>query len=160
RQTFALRRTSEEVARRSGCPRIPVSSGASLGVACPNVTEWWTCHFATCAAGALRDEELPGLFQQLIERINREASVQEAGEIWTATYVLMGLRYTAEETESLMRGVQTMSESVTVQAILQRGREQGKLQEAVALLMKLGRKKLGAPEQKVINLIDGISDLS
>jgi hypothetical protein len=37
----------------------------------------------------LKDEELPGLFQQLIERINREASVEEAGEIWMSTYVLM-----------------------------------------------------------------------
>jgi hypothetical protein len=52
-----------------------------------------------------------------------------------------------------------MSESVTFQAILPRGFEQGRLQEAVALLMKLGRKRVAPPEPKTISLIDGISDL-
>ena len=47
----------------------------------------------------------------------------EAGEIWTATYVLMGLRYTAEETETLLQGVRAMTDSVTFQAILEEVRK-------------------------------------
>jgi hypothetical protein len=71
----------------------------------------------------------------------------------------MGLRYTVEETESLLRGVLTMKESVTFQAILeqglekglQQGLERGKLQEAIKVLMKLGRKRFGPTERRFID---------
>jgi len=41
--------------------------------------------------------------------------------LWTATYVLMGLKYPSAFTEQLLRGVRQMKESVTYQAILAEG---------------------------------------
>jgi hypothetical protein len=49
-----------------------------------------------------------------------------------------------------------MSESVTFQAILERG----KLQEAVKLLMKLGRNRFGPAEPSVSTSIEQVTDLS
>jgi predicted transposase YdaD len=112
----------------------------------------------------LNNEELPRLVQQLIDRVDREASVKEAAELWTATHVLMGLRYSAEETDLLLRGIRAMRESVTFQAILKEGREQGlesgKLEEAIKLLMKLGLKRFGTAEPSVSTTIDQITDLN
>jgi predicted transposase YdaD len=81
---------------------------------------------------------------------------------------LMGLSYSTEETETLLRGVRAMNESVTFQAILEQGREQGReqgleqgrLQEAVALLFKVGRKQFGAASPSVVTSIEQITDLS
>jgi predicted transposase YdaD len=80
----------------------------------------------------------------------------------------MGLSYSTEETETLLRGVRAMNESVTFQAILEQGREQGReqgleqgrLQEAVALLLKVGRKQFGAASPSVVTSIEQITDLS
>jgi predicted transposase YdaD len=80
----------------------------------------------------------------------------------------MGLSYSTEETETLLRGVRAMNESVTFQAILEQGREQGReqgleqgrLQEAVALLFKVGRKQFGAASPSVVTSIEQITDLS
>jgi predicted transposase YdaD len=91
------------------------------------------------------------------ERIEREAAPEDAGALWTATYVLMGLRYNRELTAALLRGVRAMKESVTYQAILEEGREvgielgreegreEGRVQEARALLLRLGQRRFGAP---------------
>jgi predicted transposase YdaD len=40
----------------------------------------------------LRIDELPRLVEQVVARIDQEASALEAAELWTATYILMGLR--------------------------------------------------------------------
>src|SRR5207249_1608460 len=38
---------------------------------------------------------LPGVIRRMEQRVRREASPEEAGRLWTATYVLSGLRYRA-----------------------------------------------------------------
>jgi predicted transposase YdaD len=103
-------------------------------------------------------------------RIAREASPQVAGELWTATYVLMGLRYKVEQIETALVGVLDMKESVTFQAILaegrkegrkegrEEGREEGKVQEARDLLIRLGRERLGRPTDSNVKRIEGITD--
>jgi predicted transposase YdaD len=100
---------------------------------------------------------LPGVVRRMAERIDREAAPEDAGALWTATYVLMGLRYPRELTATLLRGVRAMKESVTYQAILEEGREvglelgreegreEGRVQEARALLRRLGERRFGPP---------------
>ena len=121
-------------------------------------------------------DEVPRLVQQLVDRFDREASVEEAAELWTATYILMGLRYPGAETDLLLRGVRAMRESVTFQAILQegvekglqqgvekglqQGLERGKLQEAIKVLMRLGCKRFGPADSSTKSSIEQITDLS
>ncbi len=116
------------------------------------------------------DEDLPAVIRTMADRIEHEASPEVAGEIWTSTYVLMGLRYSVEQTVALLRGALDMKESVTFQAILdegrkkgrqqgrQQGREEGKLQEARDLLIRVGRERLGSPSASYVNRIKRIKD--
>ena len=53
-----------------------------------------------------------------------------------------------------------MRESVTFQAILEEGRESGKFQEAIKLLMRLGCKRFGPADSSTSTSIEQITDLS
>src|SRR5262249_47301504 len=65
--------------------------------------------------------ELPALIRRMEERIRAEATPQEGGVLWTATKVLMGLRFPAKSVSHLLRGVHGMKESVTYQEIVGEG---------------------------------------
>jgi hypothetical protein len=52
-----------------------------------------------------------------------------------------------------------MEESVTYQAILQRGMQQGLTQEARAVLLRQGRKKFGPPTAEQEAAVNAITDL-
>jgi predicted transposase YdaD len=94
--------------------------------------------------------ELPRVIEAMKHRIVQEANQSEAATLWTATYVLMGLRYPGELSDSLLKGVREMRESVTYQAILEEGMKLGepaaRLQEARSLLLRVGTKRFGAPD--------------
>ena len=108
--------------------------------------------------------DLPGIVRQMESRIESEATPEQAGELWTATYTLMGLRFPPEFSSQLLRGVRQMKESSTYQAILEEGREKGEaqglitgaLREARQLLLRLGRKRLGTPSAEVETRIAAI----
>jgi predicted transposase YdaD len=93
------------------------------------------------------EEALPGVIRRMEERIGQEAPVGEAGILWAATYLLLGLRLSEEAAVRLLQGVSGMKESTTYQAILREGREQGlaegrgmgRVEEARAILLRLGR---------------------
>ena len=61
----------------------------------------------------ITEQELPGVIARMKTRIETEATPEQAGKLWTATNVLMGLRYAAELTQQLLQGVMNMKESVT-----------------------------------------------
>ena len=90
---------------------------------------------------------LPGVIRRMEERVRREASPEDAGRLWTAIYVLMGLRYRAAVIARLLERVREMKEAVTYQAILQEGREEGRAEEAQAILLRLGTKRFGPPAE-------------
>jgi predicted transposase YdaD len=69
----------------------------------------------------------------------------QAATLWAATYVLLGLRYSADLAEELLRGVLSMKESVTYQAILREGRAEGALDEVRRVLLLQGENLFGAP---------------
>ena len=56
------------------------------------------------------------------ERIDVEASPEQAQNLWLATYLLMGLNHSKDFVNSLFKGVHRMQDSTTYQAIL-RGRK-------------------------------------
>jgi len=95
-------------------------------------------------------EALPGVVRRMQDRIEREATPDAATDLWAETFVLMGLRYSAEFTRQLLKGVRQMRESTTYQAILEEGKAeglaQGQLQEARRVLLRLASKRFGAPD--------------
>lgn len=100
-------------------------------------------------------EMLPSVIRRMEERIEREASPREAGEIWTATYVLMGLRYSRAVATVLLQRVQAMKESVTYQAIV----EEGQIAALQATLLRQGTKRFGSPAQEIRNVLNGIASV-
>lgn len=111
-------------------------------------------------------EELPSVIRRLDARFQAEASPSDAALLWTATYILMGLRFPAEVSKQLLQGVRAMKESSTYQAILEEvrevgrveGREEGRAEEAQALILRLGRKRLGDASAEAEAVLRSILD--
>jgi hypothetical protein len=57
-------------------------------------------------------EPLPDLVRRMADRINAEPEPR-AAKLWTATYLLMGLRVPDEVAVHLLEGVQNLRESTT-----------------------------------------------
>ncbi len=104
------------------------------------------------------EKDLPALIHRMADRINREPR-PHADKLWTATYLLMGLRYTDDVTFSLLEGVQEMHESTTYQRIMRDGREEGRVLEAQQLVIHFGRKRLPEPDSATIATIEAIKDI-
>jgi predicted transposase YdaD len=102
--------------------------------------------------------ELPEVIRVMEGRLDREADRATANSLWTATYVLLGLEYDEEFTRQLLRGVRSMKESVTYQAILKEGREEGREEEALRILLALGTKRFGKPTAKIRRSLAQITD--
>ena len=107
--------------------------------------------------------QLPSIVRRMEYRIDREAEAGERGLLWTATALLMGLRYKIPLINRLLKGVSAMKESVVYQAILQegeaKGEAKGKAEEARAILLRIGSKRFGAPDAEVQAAIAAIEPL-
>ena len=98
--------------------------------------------------------ELPEVIARMKARIEAEATLQDAAELWTTTRILMGLRYPKTFTRQLLRGVNDMKDSVTYQEILQEGekkgrregRREGQQEEAARMLILFRGARLGEPD--------------
>src|SRR5262249_19124529 len=80
-------------------------------------------------------------------------------DLWAATYVLLGLRYSKEFAQVLIRGVLGMRESVTYQAILDEGRTEGRVEEARRILLLQGEDRFGAPRAAVRSAVEAVTDV-
>jgi hypothetical protein len=109
--------------------------------------------------GAVTEAELPAVIGRMRQRIDQEATAEEAATLWTAADVLMGLRYSRELVGELLRGVQNMKESVTYQAIVEEGVEKGRLEATRQMLLDVGTERLGEPSEDVERAIGRIADL-
>ena len=101
------------------------------------------------------DVELPGVVRRMADRINSEPRPR-ASKLWTAAYLLMGLRYSDELVSQLLEGIQSMRESTTYQAILREGRIAGEQQ----LLLRQGTKLFGAPDAATVSAVEAIQDVA
>jgi predicted transposase YdaD len=104
------------------------------------------------------EEALPGLVQRMATRINAEPQPR-AAKLWTATYLLMGLRYSDELASQLLEGVQKMRESTTYQAILKQGRDEGRVSEAQRMLLMLAEARFGGPDEPIRGAVEAIRDV-
>jgi hypothetical protein len=112
--------------------------------------------------GSVQKADLSAVVSQMKQRFDCETPSQ-AKELWSAAYILMGLRYERALIQTLLRGVAKMKESVTYQAILEEGmaegKAKGKAEEARRLLLLLGRERFGEPSVNIVALLDEVADL-
>jgi hypothetical protein len=110
--------------------------------------------------GDVRPEELPAVITQMKRRLDREARPRLAAELWSAAYILMGLRYERAIVQRLLQGVVTMKESVTYQAIVEEGRAEGlakgEAREARKILLLQGRRRFGEPPPEAVAALDAL----
>lgn len=116
---------------------------------------------------AVTEAELPGIMEQMAERLRQPRARRQAEELWAATYILLGLRYARALAWQLIRGVLTMKESVTYQAILEegeakgeaRGKSEGALAEAKKLLLLQGTSRFGPPDEQTRAAVERLRNL-
>jgi predicted transposase YdaD len=106
---------------------------------------------ALAPIGAVSEVDLPAIVREMKQRFRSVTDRGRLGRLWTAVYVLMGMRYDQALIDQLLEGVLGMKESVTYQAIVAeglaegrtRGLAEGKLEEARKLLLDLGQHQFG-----------------
>ena len=115
-------------------------------------------------------QKLPEIVERMEYRF-QQASEQEAGELRTGAYILLGLKYPSEFTEQLMRGIRHMKESTTWMAIFEEGEAKGKIEgkaegeligkqeEARDLLLRLGEKRFGPLDAQTRQRIEALDSL-
>jgi len=124
---------------------------------------------------AVTESDLPGIIGEIEKRLRARRWRRAAPKIWAAAYVLMGLRYSAEVAGVLLRGVVSMKESTTYQAILREGLEEGRqkgmkegrkeglkegaLSEAKRALVIVGEHRLGVLDQDSRSLLESIQKI-
>lgn len=108
--------------------------------------------------GAVPERELPGVIDQMKQRLGRRQARALAGELWTATFVLLGMKYSRELALQLLRGITAMEESTTFQYIVELGQARGQVEEARQILLRIGRKMFGAPDEETTSRINAITD--
>ena len=67
----------------------------------------------------------PYLTQSMELRFANEASTRDAGIFWTATLLLLGLRFKRDTVLDLLKGVHGLKESDTYMMILEEGEARG-----------------------------------
>jgi len=108
---------------------------------------------------AVARADLPEVVRRMSVRLRAEATPSQAQELWSAAYILMGLKYDSAFATQLLKGVQGMEDSVTYQDIIRKGKSEGKAEEARSLLMRLGSKRYGTPDAATQSALDAILSL-
>ena len=126
---------------------------------------------------AVAREELPSVIRRMDERITAEvASEGEQEELWTATFLLMGLRYNRAFARQILQGVRNMRDSDTYMAILEEGMEKGReegrgegreegmekgrIEEARNFILRLGTKRFGPITPDAQTALEALNDIS
>ncbi|HWE93654.1 MAG TPA: DUF4351 domain-containing protein, partial [Tepidisphaeraceae bacterium] len=104
---------------------------------------------------AVRLEDVESVVRRMEQRLAIDAPPGKGPELQTAAYVLMGLRYPRSLIKQLLLGVRNMKESVTYQAIIEEGMQQGEQN----MLILQGTKKFGPPDDRVLSKIRNIADV-
>ncbi|OWK36581.1 hypothetical protein [Fimbriiglobus ruber] len=114
--------------------------------------------FPLAPISAVTEQDVPGI----IKRMGASLTEREASFVWPATFLLLGLRYTPSAAARLLRGMVSMKESSTYQAILEEGREEGREEGAVIearrLLRLFGERLFGPPDARTARVIDHLND--
>ena len=109
--------------------------------------------------GDVRPQDLPDVIARMKRRLEREVPSRRAADLWSAAFILMGMRYERAFVQRLLQGVLTMKESVTYQAIIEEGEAKGKALEARKMIVLQGGSKFGKPSAEVEAALNALSDV-
>jgi predicted transposase YdaD len=112
--------------------------------------------------------DLPALVERIEHRLERRPERRLAPDVWTASFVLLGTRYTVALARQLLGRFSQMIESVTYQAIVEEGmregmregERQGELKGVRKTLLAQGHERFGAPSRKAAGTLQAINDLT
>jgi hypothetical protein len=116
-----------------------------------------TAPLAPLAAG-VTERDLPELVRRVGESFDR-AATPDANVLWVMTDILMGLRFDEALVRHLLEGVPGMENSVTYQAILRKGAQKGRVEEARRMIVKLGTAQFGPPTEDHRERLGTVDDL-
>jgi hypothetical protein len=109
--------------------------------------------------GVSLEDGLTAVIQRMVGRVMSEAAPEKAKLLLTASYILTGLRVHRDVALNLFRGVRAMRESDTYLAILDEGRDEGRLEAMKKLILQQGRELFGEPDNTTITVINALTDL-
>ena len=115
--------------------------------------------------GKITRRDIPNVIQHMEDRIDAEATAGTRDLLWATTSILMGLKFSEEATEQLLKGVMSMKESSVYQAALREGMaggkregtQEGRLSEARELLLLQGNARFGKVDKSTQTALDRIS---
>ena len=99
--------------------------------------------------------EVRNVIRRMKERLSGPKAPLRAADIWAATYILLGVRYSDAVATSLFQEVLGMQESSTYRAIVR----QGRAEEARRFVLLMGEKKFGAADDSVPAALEAIMDI-
>jgi predicted transposase YdaD len=113
---------------------------------------------------AVTFEDLPQVINEVKRRVDVEILVEaDRTEFWATAEILLGAIYEKVVVELLLKGIANMRESSVVIGYLEEGRQEGRQEGAQHLrhlLLGLGIRYLGEPDDAVRRRIESISDLN
>jgi predicted transposase YdaD len=102
------------------------------------------------------ESEVRRVIGRMKERLSGPKAPQRVADIWAATYVLLGLRYSDDIANALFEEVLRMKESTTYQAIVREGRAD----EARRILLRLGEQKFGPPDATTRSALEAVNEVA
>jgi hypothetical protein len=100
-------------------------------------------------------DQLPEVVRRMDERLAAEAAPDERKTLWTAAFLLMGLRHPPEMAAELLKGVREMEESSTYQWVMERGGKKA----LRATLIDLGALRFGRPDTSATAVLNSVDDM-
>jgi predicted transposase YdaD len=117
---------------------------------------------------AVTEADLPDIIKRMEQRLSSRRGRKQAPLLWGASYILLGLRYSPDLAAQLFRGVLSMKESSTYQAILEEGRQEGLMEgrsegavaEAKRILRIIAEGQFGPADAQIAAAIERIVDVA
>lgn len=107
--------------------------------------------------------QIKQVLRRMEARANAELSAEDQSVFWTNTFLVVGLRYDQDLSRKLLKGAIGMTNSTTYMSIIEEGKEIGKAEGEISGLksavLRIGGKRLGAPNPEVKAQIESIISL-
>jgi hypothetical protein len=105
--------------------------------------------------GVPKKQAMKVVVGHLADRLHHESPSETEARLLNCAFILAGLRLPRVDGVEIFKGVRAVRESTTYQAIV----EEGQVKEALRLLFRLGRKRLGEPTDPQRTALESITDL-